>query len=405
MKKRELYELLLERFIDTPLVKIIIGIRRSGKSYLLRLLEQDLLSKGVKQSNILRMDFESLSIKEYSNYKSLYDYVRNKAESVSGKIYILIDEIQEVSGWEKAIRSFLVDLDCDIYLTGSNAHLLSGELATYLAGRFVEIPLYTLSFLEYMTFNNIDKNKSGNREEAFLSWLKQGGFPGLYHLPADDEVIRQYILGIYNSVVLKDVIQRFGIRDSELLERIFLYILDNVGQLFSGKKIADYLKNQGHKISVETVYSHLKALENGMIIHSARRYDIKGKKYLQRLEKYFVADLGLRYALIGYRDNDISQLLENIIYMELRRRGFSVCVGKEGEYEVDFIAEKQDQKVYIQVCYLLATEEVIEREYHPLKVIKDNHRKIVISMDKIPIGLGDGIEWMNCEDFLCSGSF
>lgn len=400
MKNRSLYVNQLVKYIDTPVIKIITGIRRCGKSYLLRLLTNRLLENGVQMEQIIKIDFESLSYEPYRDYKSLYEFVLNSVKNKDKKVYILIDEIQEVKEWEKAIRSFTVDLDCDIYLTGSNAHLLSSELATYLSGRYVELELYPLSFVEYIDFYELDVENSHKIEEAFYDFLKYGGFPGLYQMPNDDELKIQYIKGIYNSVVLKDVVQRNGIRDIELLERILVYIMDNIGQVFSAKKIADYIKNQGRKVGVESVYSYIHALENAMILYSAKRYDVKGKKILDRMEKYFLADLGFRYSMLGYRPDDISQLLENVVFLELKRKGYQVYVGKEENREIDFIATKRGEKLYVQVTYLLASEDVIQREYTPLTRINDNYRKIVVSMDRMPQGNKEGIEWLNILDFI-----
>ncbi len=402
MKSRELYINQLVKYIDTPVIKIITGIRRSGKSYLLKLLSNHLINQGVAENQIIKIDFESIQYESYRDYKSLYDYVTQKVMDRELKTYILIDEIQEVFEWEKAVRSFMVDLDCDVYLTGSNAHLLSGELATYLAGRYVELELYPLSFNEYIDFYEIDGDNQRDVEEAFNEYLKYGGFPGLYQMPKEDELKVQYIKGIYNSVVLKDVIQRHKIRDSELLERIFIYIMDNVGQIFSAKKIADYLRNQGRKVGIESVYSYIHALESAMILYPAKRYDVKGKKILDRMEKYFIADLGIRYSILGYRQDDIAQLLENVVFLELKRHGYQVYVGKEGDREIDFIAVRQGDKIYVQVTYLLASDKVIAREFTPLANVDDNYRKIVVSMDRMQIGNREGIEWMSVIDFIRS---
>lgn len=400
MKNRELYMDQLIKYIDTPVIKIITGIRRCGKSYLLKLLSSHLIENGIKEEQMIRIDFESIKNEPYKNYIALYDYIIGEISDRSLKTYVFIDEIQEVDEWEKAIRSLMVDIDCDIYLTGSNAHLLSGELATYLAGRYIEVELYPLSFNEYIDFYAVDMDNKNEIEEAFNSYLKYGGFPGLYHMPAEDDLKVQYIKGIFNSVVLKDVIQRHKIRDSELLERITIYIMDNIGQIFSAKKISDYLKSQGRKVGVESVYSYIYALENAMIIYASKRYDIKGKRILERMEKYFIADLGIRYSILGYRQDDIAQLLENIVFLELKRHRYEVLVGKEDDMEIDFIATRQDTKIYIQVTYLLATDQVIEREFSPLAKVKDNYRKLVISMDRMTIGNRDGIEWMNLIDFI-----
>ncbi len=341
------------------MIKIITGIRRCGKSYLLKLLSNHLISQGVAEKQIIKIDFESIQYESYNDYKSLYDYVVEKVVDSKLKTYILIDEIQEVFEWEKAVRSFMVDLDCDIYLTGSNAHLLSGELATYLAGRYVELELYPLSFNEYIDFYEVDEDNQRDVEETFNEYLKYGGFPGLYQMPKEDDLKVQYIKGIYNSVVLKDVIQRNKIRDAELLERIFIFIMDNAGQIFSAKKIADYLRNQGRKVGIESVYSYIHALESAMILYPAKRYDVKGKKILDRMEKYFIADLGIRYSMLGYRQDDIAQLLENVVFLELKRHGYQVYVGKEVEREIDFIAVRRGEKIYVQVTYLLASDQVI----------------------------------------------
>ena len=402
MKNRELYINQLIRYVDSPVIKIITGIRRCGKSYLLKLLFNYLINQGIDDKQIIKIDFESIQYESYRDYKSLYDYVIGKVIDRNLKTYILIDEIQEVFEWEKAVKSFMVDLDCDIYLTGSNAHLLSGELATYVAGRYVELELYPLSFNEYIDFYEVIEDNQSDVEEAFNDYLKYGGFPGLYQMPREDDLKVQYIKGIYNSVVLKDVIQRNKIRDAELLERIFNYIMDNVGQIFSAKKIADYLRNQGRKVGIESVYSYIQALEGAMILYPAKRYDVKGKKILDRMEKYFIADLGIRYSILGYRQDDIAQLLENVVFFELKRHGYQVYVGKEAEREIDFIAVRQGEKLYVQVTYLLASNQVIEREFAPLANVDDNYRKIVVSMDRMSIGNREGIEWKNIIDFIRS---
>jgi len=400
MNPRTLFVNQLFKYIDLPMIKIITGVRRCGKSYLLKLLERELILKGVHKENIIRINFESLIFDEIKDYQSFNRYVIEQAKQLSGKVYLLFDEIQDVDQWEKAIRSFAVELDCDIYITGSNARLLSSELATYLSGRYVEFSLYPLSFKEYLDFYQIDVSRSDLVDAAFFDFLKYGGFPALHLLPDDDDLKVQYIKGIFDSVVLKDVIQRNNIRDPELLERILIYIMDNIGQIFSAKSIADYLKSQGRKVGIESVYNYIRSLEDAMILYTARRYDIKGKKILERMEKYFLVDQGLRYGVLGYREDDVAQLLENIVFIELKRRGYRVFVGKDGDTEIDFIAEKNEEKLYLQVTYLLASESVIEREYVPLTRVDDNFRKVVLSLDKLPIGRRKGIEWMNLIDFL-----
>ena len=376
-------------------------MRRSGKSIILKLISEELINEGVSSNNIIYINFESLMFSELTDFKKLYNYIIEKSQTLQGKIYILLDEIQEVEHWEKAINSFMVDLNCDIYITGSNANLLSSELATYIAGRYVEIKIYPLSFKEYIEFAKIQNpNKILSNEEYFEQYLQFGGLPGIHNFDYEKENIYQYLSDIYNSVLLKDVIARNGIRDIELLERVVLYILDNIGNTFSAKNISDFLKSQGRKLSRETVYNYLKALENAYIISKVQRYDIKGKALLETQEKFYLMDLGLRHSKLGYRANDIAGYLENIIYLELMRRKYTVNIGKLSTKEVDFIGTLRDEKLYIQVTYLLATPETIEREFYPLKNINDNYPKYVLSMDNLERYNIDGIIRERIIDFL-----
>ena len=310
---REQYIQQICDFIDKPVIKIITGMRRSGKSVLLDLTKQELLKRNIPEKNIIMMNFESLRYEHLKNYKALYKAVLDTAEKLHGKIYILLDEIQEVTNWETAINSFRVDLDCDIYISGSNARLLSSELATLLAGRYIEIKIYPLTFKEYLQFaaDNPEEAKL-SRQEHFRNYLRFGGLPGIHQMKWDAVRIYQYLTDIYNSVLLKDVISRNKIRDTALLERIVLYIMDNIGNTFSAKTITDFLKSQGRKLSTETVYNYLQALEGAFLIYKVNRFDLKGKRILETQEKYYLADLGIRHAILGYRDNDIAGLLENI---------------------------------------------------------------------------------------------
>ena len=376
-------------------------MRRSGKSIILKLISEELINEGVSSNNIIYINFESLMFSELTDFKKLYNYIIEKSQTLQGKIYILLDEIQEVEHWEKAINSFMVDLNCDIYITGSNANLLSSELATYIAGRYVEIKIYPGEFKEYIEFAKIQNpNKILSNEEYFEQYLQFGGLPGIHNFDYEKENIYQYLSDIYNSVLLKDVIARNGIRDIELLERVVLYILDNIGNTFSAKNISDFLKSQGRKLSRETVYNYLKALENAYIISKVQRYDIKGKALLETQEKFYLMDLGLRHSKLGYRANDIAGYLENIIYLELMRRKYTVNIGKLSTKEVDFIGTLRDEKLYIQVTYLLATPETIEREFYPLKNINDNYPKYVLSMDNLERYNIDGIIRERIIDFL-----
>ena len=401
MIKRELYMSKIRDFVDKPLIKVITGIRRSGKSMLLMMVRDEILERGISKENIININFESLQYIHLKDYLTLYNEIKLKADKTKGKLYILLDEIQDVDGWEKAVNSFRVDFDCDIYVTGSNAKLLASELATHIAGRYIEIRIYPLSFAEYIEFtktNNEEQNLT--REQHFTNYIRFGGLPGIHLMKWEEQIINQYLTDIYNSVLLKDVISRSGIRDTALLESIIAFIMDNIGNTFSAKTVSDFLKSQGRKLSHETVYNYLKALENAFIIHKVQRFDIKGKRLLETQEKYFLDDLGLRHAVMGYRDNDIAGVLENVVYLELLRRGYTVNIGKQDSAEVDFIATRQDEKIYIQVCYVLANDKVTQREFGPLKVISDNYEKLVLSMDWLMSFNIDGIKQRNIIDFL-----
>ncbi len=402
MIKRERYMTQIRDFMDKPVVKVLTGMRRSGKSAMLELIKEELLEKGILENNIIHINFESLRYEKLKEYHALYEEISGRAEKLQGKVYILLDEIQEVTGWEQAINSFRVDFDCDIYVTGSNAKLMSGELATLLAGRYVEIRIYPLDFREYLDFAKSNPEEAGlDKQEHFANYLKYGGLPGIHQMKWEESRIMQYLTDIYNSVLLKDVIARNAIRDTALLESIVQYLMDNVGKIFSAKTISDFLKNQGRKLSTETVYNYIKALENACLIHKAARFDIKGKRMLETQEKYYLADLGLRHAVLGYRQNDIADLLENVVYLELLRRGYTVSIGKQDVAEVDFVANKADDRIYIQVCYIL-TPENTDREFASLEAINDNYEKVVLTMDTL-LGINrDGIRQRNIVEFLLS---
>ena len=387
-------------FIDKPVVKVITGMRRCGKSVILKQIQDELFDRGVPKERIFYVNFESLRYEEWKDYKALYETVTNAAKEADGRLYILIDEVQEVEMWEKAVNSFRVDFDCDIYVTGSNAKLLSGELATLLAGRYVEIRVYPLSFAEYLDFTETNDEEAGVPEqENFINYLKYGGLPGIHQMKWEDIRISQYLLDIYHSVLLRNVISRNQVRDTALLESIAQYLMDNIGNIFSAKTISDFLKNQRRKLSTETVYNYLKLLDSAFLIYKVPRFDIKGKRLLETQEKYYLSDLGLRYAVLGYRHNDIGAVLENIVFLELLRRGYQVTVGKQNTAEIDFVANKADERIYIQVCYLL-TEDNMEREFGPLERIADNYEKMVLSMDSLLSFNRGGIRQKNIVEYL-----
>ena len=401
MIKRDLYLEEIKKYMNKPIIKVITGMRRSGKSMILKLIQEELEKMGIVKENIIYMNFESLVFIDIKDFEALYKHIIKKTFNKKGKIYILLDEIQEVKGWEKAINSFLVDLDVDIYITGSNANLLSSELATYIAGRYIEIKIYPLSFQEYIDFaSENNKDNPLTLDEYFNQYLNFGGLPGIHILNYNKEEIYQYLADVYNSILLRDVIARNNIRDIELLERVVLYIMDNIGNTFSAKSISDFLKNQGRKLSIETIYNYLKALENAFIISKVQRYDIKGKNILETQEKYYLSDLGFRHAKLGYQSNDISGYLENIVFLELLRRKYKVNIGKQDNKEIDFVANLRDENLYLQISYLLASPETIEREFSPLKSIKDNYPKMVLSMDNLPESNIEGIKRKQIIDFL-----
>ena len=400
MIKRDIYLAKIRTFIDKPVVKVITGMRRCGKSVILKLLQAELLQNGIRPEQILYLNFESLGTSGLHNSDTLYAFVTGFSRKNPGRIYIMLDEIQRISGWEKAIASFRADLDCDIYITGSNSSLLSADIAAALAGRYVEIRVFPLSFSEHLDFTAAageDRGKDMNRQ--FMDFLRCGGLPGIHEMNIDSEAVIPYLLDIYNSVLLKDVISRHKIRDTELLERIIIFLMDNTGNIFSAKRISDFLKSQNRRQSAETIYNYLNALEAAYLIRKVRRRDIKGRQILETQEKYYFEDFGLKNALLGYSGNSIAGLLENIVFLELRRRGYDVFIGQGVNCEIDFIAARQNETAYFQVTYLLASLETIEREFNPLLGIQDNYPKYVLSMDELNFSR-QGIIHQNIREWL-----
>lgn len=399
MINRESYITELTKYIDKPLVKVLTGIRRSGKSTILGLLRSALLQRNISEEQILFLNFESLSFSNFTDAKKLYEFIEDKMRH-NKRYYIILDEIQEVKGWEKAVNSFLVDFNVDIYITGSNSHLMSSELATFLAGRYIEFNIFPLSFKEYLLFRSQRDVKMEDKYSEFERYLRFGGFPVLHIAEYDTDSAYKIVFDIYSSVILRDTIQRNNIRDIELLERIVKYVFDNIGNKFSGKNVADYFKSQQRKLDINTVYNYLRALESAYILHRVSRFDVKGKEILKTQEKYYVADTALLYAVMGYKDRIISGVLENVILLEMKRRGFTVYVGKLNDLEIDFIAQKGNNQIYIQVAYLLSEENTIEREFKPLLQVKNNYPKYVITMDKVFKDNIEGVRHLHVADFL-----
>lgn len=397
MIQRESYMKRIRPFINKELVKVLMGIRRSGKSVMLELIKQELRQMGVAEGQILSYNFESMDNARLCTAEALYKEILTKAPQ-GERVYLFFDEIQEVQHWEKAINSFRVDLDCDIYITGSNSHLLSGELATYLAGRYVEFIIYPFSLSEFMLmYQTVYPGTS--KENVFRQYIKYGGMPYLGALHYDEDACRQYLQDLYNAVELKDVIRRGKIRDVDLLERVFAFILVNIGNPFSSSSLVKFLKSEGRKTSVETVLNYLHAGEEAYLFYPVRRENLAGKNILLNPDKYYVADHGVRRAILGNNMNDIQQVLENIVYVELLRRNYRVTVGKYNDKEIDFVASKNGKKIYIQVTYLLASPETIKREFGIYQYVHDNYPKYVVSLDEFNMSQ-NGVQHWNLRDFL-----
>ncbi len=383
-------------FVDKPLVKVVTGIRRAGKSSVLRLVANSILAGGVKPQRILFINMESMVNDAFRDPAELHRFVRARKEKANDRLFLFIDEIQEIPGWERAVNSFLADGDADIFISGSNSKLLSGELASLLSGRYVEFPVFTLSFAEYRDFRKSD----ADAPTLFSEYLRFGGFPGIHRMELEEDTIQQYLSALVDSVLLKDVVMRYGVRDVALLRALLLFLADNSGNVFSARSVATFLKKERRSLGVETIYNYLEYLESAFVVHRVPRWDIKGKRLLETHEKYYLADIGLRHAFLGYRDRDIGGYLENIVFLELRKRNFEVRIGKLGDYEVDFVASRGAERLYIQVAYLLGDEATREREFRPLRAVRDNHPKYVLSLDRLPPGNEDGIQRLYLPDFL-----
>lgn len=391
----------IKPFIGKPQIKVITGIRRSGKSTVLRLLEKEIRQGGVQSEQLISINFESFRHSDLLEASRLYEFVSNKIDSRK-KYYVFLDEIQDVQNWEKAVNSLMVDFNVDIYLTGSNSHLLSSELSTYLAGRYIEIPVFTLSYLEFLEFRKHYFSQEQNSGNLFIEYLRKGGFPMIHTSDYSEESAYKLIYDIYSSVILRDTVQRYKIRDVELLERVIKYAIDNIGNTFSGKNVADFFKSQQRRIDINTVYNYLHALVGAFILYRVPRYDLKGKEILKTQEKFYVSDVSLIYATMGYRDRMIGRILENMVYLELKRRGYRVFVGKLDQHEIDFVAEKSGEKMYAQVAYKLHDEKTVEREFGNLLSIRDQYPKYVITMDEFWKDNVKGVQHLYITDFLSS---
>ncbi len=382
---------------DTEFIKVITGVRRSGKSTLLLMFKNFLEENKIPSSNIIYMNFESNQYDDIDNYKKLYDYIKTKIGK--GKMYILLDEIQNVEKWEKTVNSLHIDFDTDIYITGSNAYLLSSELATLLSGRYIEIKMYPLSFKEFLKFNQYDDT---NLDDKFNEYLKYGGLPAICHIKDKKDLVLSYLNDIYNTIVKKDIIERNNIKDIALLENIIKFVASNIGSSISANRISEYLNSNKivDKSNHQTIDNYLKMLENAFIVYKADRSDIRSKNILKTLGKYYLSDIGIRNVILGFRNIDEGHILENIVYLELLRRGYKVNIGKTLDFEVDFVAENIDTVKYYQVSQTIMDEKVKEREIRSLESIPDNYEKIILTMDKTLNNDYNGIKIKNIIDFL-----
>lgn len=403
MIKRELYLSKIRPYIDKEIIKVMTGIRRCGKSTMLKLIQEELLASGITQDQILFLNFESKALPFQKTDDGAYTYIKEYANSIHHKLYLFADEIQELPKWEEFISACMIDFDIDIYITGSNAKLLSTELSTYLAGRYIEISIYPFSFLEVKTIM-LEQGTTISDSVLFQHYLQYGGMPFLYQNQIETNAIDQYLEDVFDSIIIKDVIYRNKVRDVALFKTILAYFISDIAHTYSAENIRKYLKNEGRSSSTETLYNYIEYCKEACLLYLVRREDLVGKQLLKFQEKIYLCDHGLREAIYGSNLRDIQQVLENIVYVELLRRGYKVYVGKHHQYEVDFVAHKQEKRCYVQVTYLLAEESIIEREFRSLELIQDNYPKYVISMDEINQSR-NGIKHMNIKEFLCMETY
>jgi uncharacterized protein len=403
---RPLYLERIKPFIDAPVVKVLTGLRRSGKSRLLELVAQQLGDQGIPQERIIHLNFDSLELAPIASAQALHAHLA-AALPPQGRVYVLLDEIQEVSEWERLVNSLVGEGRADLYITGSNSRLLSGELATYIAGRYVSIEVWPLSFSEYLAFGSAYSDRDTSRTSAeFARFLRYGGFPGVHVVSLDEADARSMITDIYRSTLVHDVLTRHAIRDADMFERVAAFAIDNVGNPFSARRVAEFMKSQRRTIRHETVLNYLSALTEAFLISRVPRWDIRGRALLATDEKHYVGDHGIVHALFGYSDRRLPGVLENIVWSELRRRGYEVTIGKVGQAEVDFAARRQEQTIYVQVAATIAASaETRRREYAPLEAIADNYPKYVLTLDPLAGDSTGGIHHLPIHDFLLADTY
>lgn len=380
-------------FIDAPMVKILTGIRRCGKSTIFLMLQDELKKRGIAGDHIISRRYTDMELDQYDQ-RSMYEDLK-AAIADKGRCYLLLDEVQEIKGWEKVVNSLLESTDVDIYVTGSNSKLMSGEISTYLTGRYVPISVFTLSFREYLDFK---QNSSRSRAELLEDFIRTGAFPLVALGEYDDQTAYQIVEGIYHTVVSRDIVKRHRISKQDLFDRVVRFVIENMGKTFSANSISTFLKSEHRTVSVETIYNYLRWLEQAFIIYPCKRYDLQGKSILKTQEKYYLADVSLKYALCGYNGRMRAAALENILYLEMRRRGYEVYIGKLGSREIDFAAEKRGERIYVQAC--VSIPENSSRETDNLLEIPDNYPKYVVTLDRLATGNESGIRIVHLEDFL-----
>ena len=391
---RPYYLDILKTYRDVPLVKILAGIRRCGKSTILDMLKDDLISSGISADHIIQLRYTSEELDDDMTAKQMYRDIKEKMTD-GERYYLLLDEVQEVEGWERAVNSLLEDANTDIYVTGSNSKLMSSEISTYLTGRYVSIPVYTLSFKEYLDFK---ADSTLSRRELLEEYIRFGGFPIVALSEYDEQSAYQIVNGIYHTVVSRDIVKRHRINKQDLFDRVVKYIIENMGKTFSANSISTFLKSEHRKVSVESIYNYLRWLEQAFIIYPCERYDLQGKSILKTQEKYYLADVSLKYALLGYNRKMLDGAMENIVYLELKRRGYDVYIGKNDTKEIDFVATRRDERIYVQVCVRIP--EASDREVGNLMEIRDHYPKYVVTLNEMDTGIEDGIRIVHLADFL-----
>ena len=403
MIDRPLYVDKIMAYVDTPFVKILTGVRRCGKSTILKMIMERLKTeRNIPEDRIISCRFDSMEYEDMTA-KQIYTLLKEKL-SPAGKTYLFLDEVQEIKGWEKIVNSLASDFDVDLYITGSNSRMMSSEIATYLTGRYISFRIFTLSFGEYLMFKSKFANV-GEPKTELANYVRLGGFPATHLQAYSQDEIYTIVRDIYNSTIFSDIVKRNQVRKIDQLERVVKYTFSNVGNTFSAKSIADYLKAERRSLDNETVYSYLDKLEKAYLLHRCSRYDLQGKEILKTQEKFYLADVALRYSVLGYNADSVASSLENIVYLELCRRGYTVYVGKTSDGEIDFVAVRQNEKIYVQVTQEINSEKTEKREYNRLLEIPDNYPKFVLTTDEFAGGNYEGIKTMHIADFLLSAEY